>query len=59
MVSRENKIIGVFVALALALHATTFYLTELPDEVRMGLLMFVGIISPMVINNYLDNQAKD
>ncbi|WP_323674758.1 hypothetical protein [Halorubellus sp. PRR65] len=59
MVSRENKIIGVFVTLALALHAATFYLTELPDEVRMALIMFVGIISPMMINNYLDNQAGD
>ncbi len=45
--------------LALALHAATFYLTELPDEVRMALIMFVGIISPMMINNYLDNQAGD
>ncbi|WP_135534646.1 hypothetical protein [Halostella pelagica] len=59
MVSRENKIIGIFVALALVLHAATFYLTELPDEVTIGLIMFVGIISPMMINNYLDNQAEE
>lgn len=59
MVSRENKIIGVFVAMGLVLHAATFYLTELSDEVRIGLLMLVGIIAPMMINNYLDNQVAD
>ena len=59
MVSRENKIIGVFVAMGLVLHTATFYFTELPDEVRIGLLMLVGIIAPMMINNYLDNQAED
>jgi len=59
MVSRENKIIVIFVAIAAVLHTATFYLTELSFEVRMGLLMLVGVIAPMMINNYLDNQVED
>ena len=59
MVSRENKIIVVFVLVGFALHTATFYFTELPGEVRIGLLILVAVITPMTINNYLDNQAED
>jgi hypothetical protein len=59
MVSRENKIIVLFVLVGFALHTATFYFTELPDEVRIGLLILVAVITPMIINNYLDNQAED
>lgn len=38
MVSRENKIRGIFLIMGLVLHTATEYLTELPDRVRHGLL---------------------
>jgi len=56
MVSRENRVIGAFVVVAFVLTYGGFWLTELPDEVLLGVLILVGVIAPMVVNNHLDNR---
>ncbi|SIR77876.1 hypothetical protein [Natronorubrum thiooxidans] len=58
MVSRENKVVGGFVAVAMALTFGGFWLTDLPDEILMVLLFFVGVVAPMVVNNYLDTRES-
>lgn len=58
MVSRENKVIGGFVVVAMVLTYGGFWLTDLPDEILMGVLFLVGIVIPMVVNNYLDNRES-
>ncbi len=58
MVSRENKVIGAFVVVAMILTYGGFWLTELPDEVLMGMLILVGVVAPMVVNNYLDDRES-
>lgn len=54
MVSRENLVIGVFVLLALGLSVGTDQLETVPSELSLGLLLFVGVIAPMVVNEYWD-----
>ena len=56
MVSRENTVIGGFVLVAMALTFGGFLLTELPEELLMGVLFFVGIVAPMVVNSRLDTR---
>lgn len=57
MVSRENTVIAGFVIAAIVLAVSLNALTALPFEVVMGLMMVLGVIVPMVVNNYLDDQA--
>lgn len=59
MFSRENKIRGVFMTVGLILYATTEYLTELSDRARHALLMLIGVITPVLLNNYFNNQTGD
>ena len=58
MISRENKVIGGFVAVAMTLTFGGFLFTELPEEMLMAVLFFVGIIAPMVVNNYLNRRES-
>ncbi|SDQ30143.1 hypothetical protein [Natronobacterium texcoconense] len=58
MVSRENKVVGGFVVVALVLTYGGFWLTDLPSEILLGTLIFAGVIAPMVVNNYLDTRES-
>jgi hypothetical protein len=57
MVSRENKVIVGFGAVALLLMYGIFMLTDLPQWVSVAALFVVGILVPQVINNRLDRSG--
>jgi hypothetical protein len=57
MVSRENAVISVFVLLALGLSFGTGQLEMVPSEVSLGLLLFVGVIAPLLLNEYWDGES--
>lgn len=54
MLSRENKVIGGFVLLALVVSYGGFVLTDLPDELLVGTVIAIGVVAPMLVNGYLD-----
>ncbi|PCR92450.1 hypothetical protein [Natrinema ejinorense] len=58
MVSRENKVVGGFVVVAFVLAYGGFWVTDLPSEILLGVLLFVGVVAPMVVNNYLDSRKS-
>ncbi|AHG00813.1 hypothetical protein HALLA_08780 [Halostagnicola larsenii XH-48] len=58
MVSRENKVIGGFAVVALALTYGGFWLTDFPSELLLGVLIFAGVIAPMIVNNRLDSRES-
>jgi len=59
MVSRENKVILLFATVGLGLAYGGRVVTSLSDSVLIGILIFVGVIVPQLLNNYLDNNALD
>ncbi len=59
MISRENKIIAGFVIVAIALYFSLLSFTDLAFEVVLGLLILIGVIAPMMVNNYLDDQTEE
>ena len=59
MVSRENKVVVGFVAVALVLAYGGLWLTDLSSELLIGILIFVGTVAPMLANNYLDNKEQE
>ena len=56
MVSRENKVVLLFATVGLALAYVGGVVTSLNDTVPIGILIFVGVIVPQLLNNYLDNK---
>lgn len=44
---------------AMVLTYAGFWLTDVSFEILMGVLLFVGVVAPMVVNNYLDNRASN
>jgi hypothetical protein len=56
MVPRKNKTWGIFLIIGLALHAATEYFTDLSDRMRHGLLMLIGVVSPIIINSHFADQ---
>ncbi|MFY4813903.1 hypothetical protein ACOJIV_14555 [Haloarcula sp. AONF1] len=54
MVSRENKIVGGFIIVALVLGYVSTMLTDVPSTVTLAILLGVGVIAPMLVTNYLD-----
>ncbi len=59
MVSRENKVILLFGTTGLILAYGGRTVTNLNDTVLIGMLIFVGVVAPQLLNNYLDNRAPD
>ena len=59
MISRENKIIAGFVIVAIALYFSLLSFTDLAFEVVLGFLILIGVIAPMMVNNYLDDQTEE
>ena len=54
MVSRENAVILLFMAVGLALADGGRVATSLSDTVLIGVLLFVGVVAPQLVNGYLD-----
>lgn len=58
MVSRENKVLTVFVVVALILTYGGFLLTDVSSSILLGILIFVGTVAPLMVNNYLDTRES-
>jgi hypothetical protein len=56
MLSRENRVLVGFVAVALGLTYGGFFLTDLSTEILVGILVVVGVVAPQLINGYLDRR---
>lgn len=58
MVSRENKVIVAFIALAIL---SLYVLAELSIEsIGAGgaVIIGVGVVAPLLVNNYLDRRGR-
>jgi hypothetical protein len=58
MISRENTIILLFATAGLALAYGGRVLTNVSDTILIGILLFVGVVAPQLLNNYLDNRTS-
>ncbi len=58
MLSRENKVLLFFIVVALTLAYGGFWLTEVSSSVFIAIVIVVGIVAPLVVNNYLDNRES-
>lgn len=58
MVSRENKVLLGFIGVAIILTYGGFWLTDLSSSVLIGVLILVGTVAPLVVNNYLDSRES-
>jgi hypothetical protein len=58
MVSRENKVVLLFVTVGLILAYGGRVVTNLNDTVLIGILILVGVVAPQLLNNYLDNRES-
>ena len=56
MVSRENKVILLFVALTVPSLVVVLELTEPPSWVGGAITLGVGVIAPLLVNGYLDRR---
>ncbi|MFW5935285.1 MAG: hypothetical protein ACOCQL_05495 [Halolamina sp.] len=54
MVSRENAVTLLFVAVGLTLAYAGRVLTDVSDTVLLGVLLLVGVIAPLLVNDYFD-----
>jgi hypothetical protein len=59
MVSRENTVVVLFATVGLALAYGGRVVTNLDDTVLVGILIFVGVVAPQLLNNYLENRNPD
>jgi len=59
MVSRENKVIVAFGALALTLGFGGLLLTSVGGTILTGVILFVGVVVPTAVNEYLDRRAEE
>jgi hypothetical protein len=59
MVSRENRVVLLFGAVGLVLAYGGRVVTDLSDTVLIGVVIFVGVVAPQLLNNYLDNRDSD
>ena len=59
MVSRENRVILLFAAVGLVLAYGGRVVTDLSDTVLIGVLIFVGVVAPQLLNNYLDTRDSE
>lgn len=58
MVSRENKVIVAFIALAVVLLYIVSAVTTLPTWGSAAIVIGVGVVIPVIINGYLDNRQE-
>ena len=59
MVSRENKVILLFATTALVLGYGGLLVTNMSDVVFGGIILFVGVVAPLMVNNYLDDRDSE
>jgi hypothetical protein len=59
MVSRENSVILLFATAGLILAYGGRVVTNLNDTVLIGLLIFIGVVTPQLLNNYLNNREPN
>jgi len=59
MVSRENKVIVAFGALALTLGFGGLLLTSVGGTILTGVILFVGVVVPTAVNEYLDRRDEE
>lgn len=58
MISRENAIVMTAGTVALLLGYGGLWLTDLSTEMLIGIILFVGVVTPQVINGYLDRNGE-
>jgi hypothetical protein len=59
MVSRENAVVLTAGTVALLLGYGGLWLTDLSTEVLIGTILFVGVVTPQVVNGYLDRNGEE
>jgi hypothetical protein len=59
VVSRENRVILLFATVGLALGYGGRVVTNLSDTVLIGVVIFVGVVAPQLLNSYLKNRDAD
>jgi hypothetical protein len=59
MVSRENTVVAAFGSAALALAYAGSALTSIDQTVLLGVLLFVGVVVPTLVNEHLDGREED
>lgn len=59
MVSRENAVVLTAGTVALLLGYGGLWLTDLSTEVLIGIILFVGVVTPQLVNGYLDRQRAE
>lgn len=59
MVSRENRVVLLLSTAGLVLAYGGRVVTNLSDTVLIGVLIFVGVVAPQLLNNYLNNRESD
>jgi hypothetical protein len=59
MVSRENLVILLCATAGLILATGGRVLTDLNDTVLIGLLVVVGVVTPQLLNGYLDTRESE
>ena len=57
MPSRENTVILAFIAVAVTAAVGIDTVVGVPDWLPFGLLLALGVVAPMLVNNYFD--ARD
>jgi hypothetical protein len=58
MVSRENKVIVLFIALSLVTLSVVSEFVGQSMEVGAAVVLGVGVVLPTLINEYLDSKAS-
>jgi hypothetical protein len=58
MVSRENKVIALFVALAFVVLAAVSEFASPASWVGAAVVLVVGVVLPTLVNEYLDSRAS-
>ena len=59
MVSRENAVVLASGSVALLLGYGGLWLTDLGTEVLIGVILFVGVVTPQLVNGYLDRKQEE
>jgi hypothetical protein len=58
MTSRENKVIIGFMALAMLLLVGLLGVSDPPTWVSSAVILGVGVIAPILVNEYLDRRTR-
>jgi hypothetical protein len=59
VLSRENAVVLLFATVGLVLAYGGRVVTNLSDTVLIGVLLFVGVVTPQLLNSYLERRDTD